>query len=307
MSTTQQQLAVRQYEQKILAICKRFPDGVPELELKNEFANQNIRMIAMNNLLQQGRVRMYKEGTSIIYREVSQEEAALFSGMSPEDITVYEIIKEAGNKGEWLKNIKYRSKLQPKQITTSLKKLRSKDLIKPVKTIHGKTKIVYMLSNLEPSREITGGVWYVGTDFNTNLITELQTATCTYLFQKKHCTTKEALEFVKGKGISDIELGLEDMQSIIDTLVYDGLIERVIDPRDQSQVAYKPIGVVTPENAFSAIPCSTCPVFDQCTENGDINPQTCVYLKQWLLKDLYPDNQVNEDEKPGFRDMDIDF
>lgn len=241
-------------------------------------------MVAVNNLIQQGRIRIYSEGIkkSIIYKEVSPEEAALFHGLLPEDITVYDIIKQGGNKGEWLKNIKYKSKLTPKQYNASLKKLKAKNLIKSVKTIHGKNKIVYMLANLEPSREVTGGVWYTGTDFNTNLIAELQREACQYILLKKQCTVADVLDHVRKKGLSaEIDLRGEDMQSIIDTLIYDGLVDRSFDVRSGTYT-YKPMNALTPENAFSEIPCSTCPVFDQCTDNGDINPQSCIYLRQWI-------------------------
>ncbi|KAI9292460.1 RNA polymerase Rpc34 [Neoconidiobolus thromboides FSU 785] len=35
-------------------------------------------------------------------------------------------------------------------------------------------------------------------------------------------------------------------------------------------------------NALTDIPCGTCPVYNQCHPNGQINPNTCEYLKDWL-------------------------
>jgi len=50
------------------------------------------------------------------------------------------------------------------------------------------------------------------------------------------------------------------MQNIINTLIYDGLIEKVETSTD---IKYKPKNVDQEStwNAFSDVPCSTCPVY----------------------------------------------
>jgi DNA-directed RNA polymerase III subunit RPC6 len=114
------------------------------------------------------------------------------------------------------------------------------------------------------------------------LIEDLQKAICDFISHKKHCSAKEALEHVRKLGITgEQELQLEDLQTVIDTLVYDALLEKHFEPRLNHEV-YMFASVLTPENSFSTIPCSTCPVFEQCTDQGDINPQTCPYLAKWL-------------------------
>ena len=41
-----------------------------------------------------------------------------------------------------------------------LKSLKQRKLVKEVKCVNSTRKIVYMLSNLEPDRSVTGGAWY---------------------------------------------------------------------------------------------------------------------------------------------------
>jgi DNA-directed RNA polymerase III subunit RPC6 len=275
----------QQIQNRILTICRKYPDGVTDEELREEFKslrNDSILVDAINQLLNQRRLRLFQTGNTLIYKEVSHEEAAKFSGLTPEDITVYQIIEKGDNKGVWTKDIKFRSKLQPKQIATILKKLKTKNLIKPVKTIHGKNKIVYMLANIEPSREITGGVWYSGTEYNSPLIEKLQKECCTYVYNRKFVSADQILEYIRSSGIcSEVDLREEDIVSILNTLIYDGLIEQTFDLTSH-RAFFKPSGTLTPTNAFSEIPCSTCPVFDQCTDGGDINPRDCPYLKTWM-------------------------
>jgi DNA-directed RNA polymerase III subunit RPC6 len=86
---------------------------------------------------------------------------------------------------------------------------------------------------------------------------------------------------------SVVDLTKEDIQSVVDTLEYDGVIELVSGSKQRK---YKPTGYLTNENSFSEIPCSMvilffnskCPVFNSCSDNNDISPKSCVYLKEWL-------------------------
>ena len=61
--------------------------------------------------------------------------------------------------GMWTKDMKFHSNLQQPQITKILKTLESRKLVKSVKSVTGGNRKVYMLYELEPSRELTGGAW----------------------------------------------------------------------------------------------------------------------------------------------------
>lgn len=57
--------------------------------------------------------------------------------------------------------MKFHSNLQQPVITKILKALESRKLVKSVKSVTGGNRKVYMLYELEPSRELTGGAWWV--------------------------------------------------------------------------------------------------------------------------------------------------
>ena len=69
---------------------------------------------------------------------------------------MYQIIQHAGNAGMWTKELKQRSNLPVPQITKIFKTLEARKLIKSVKHVAQQNRKVYMLYDLEPSREITG-------------------------------------------------------------------------------------------------------------------------------------------------------
>lgn len=67
-----------------------------------------------------------------------------------------------------------RSNIAPPKIDQILKTLDSRKIIKAVKSVVNKNKKVYMLYELEPSKELTGGAWYTDQQFDAEF-TEILT------------------------------------------------------------------------------------------------------------------------------------
>jgi DNA-directed RNA polymerase III subunit RPC6 len=55
--------------------------------------------------------------------------------------------------------MKMKTNLSQPQISKILKALESRNLIKSCKNVNNPSRKLYMLFELEPSREITGGAW----------------------------------------------------------------------------------------------------------------------------------------------------
>jgi DNA-directed RNA polymerase III subunit RPC6 len=84
---------------------------------------------------------------------------------------------------------------------------------------------------------------------------------------------------------------VEDIETILNTLVYDGKVERSIMAASASFSSneqlnmYRAVDPVLPAARGSGIvrmPCGTCSLIENCYEDGPINPKSCVYMKQWL-------------------------
>ena len=56
-------------------------------------------------------------------------------GADNEERIVYAIIEEAGNKGIWMRDIRYKSNLMPTMLAKILKQLEGKKMIKAVKSV----------------------------------------------------------------------------------------------------------------------------------------------------------------------------
>jgi len=80
------------------------------------------------------------------------------------------------------------------------------------------------------------------------------------------------------------------VQMLVNTLIYDGKIEAFKKPSRQpilsggrlDDVLYKLTRISLPKNGLTSTPCGICPVFDACSDEGDITPITCIYLPKWL-------------------------
>ncbi|KAK1979877.1 RNA polymerase Rpc34 subunit [Colletotrichum cereale] len=118
---------------------------------------------------------------------------------------------------------------------------------------------------------------------------------------KEYPTVREIARFISQSGItSDTILGEEDMQKLIDVLVFDGLIEpvrvagrlgyRVTRAPRQSSANWAARQDGGPDeggpdpfvNGYTEAPCGRCPVFDLCEEGGPVSASNCVYFQRWL-------------------------
>jgi DNA-directed RNA polymerase III subunit RPC6 len=90
--------------------------------------------------------------------------------MEGEEKIIYRIIKEAGNKGIWMRDIRFKSHILPNQLNKHLKSLENKKIIKSVKSVSAYKKKVYMLYDVEPDSTLTGGSWYCDQDFESEFV-----------------------------------------------------------------------------------------------------------------------------------------
>jgi DNA-directed RNA polymerase III subunit RPC6 len=61
--------------------------------------------------------------------------------------------------GIWTKDLKIQTNLAQPQLTKILKTLESSRLVKSIKGVAHPSRKLYILADIEPAREITGGAW----------------------------------------------------------------------------------------------------------------------------------------------------
>ncbi|KAL0269878.1 UNVERIFIED_CONTAM: hypothetical protein PYX00_007465 [Menopon gallinae] len=284
---------------RVLEVIKKYPKGITDQDLTMELPDllPEERVTIFNSLLAQGSLYLFNLGGTLVYRYKQPNKVQGAKDADNEEKVVYSIIEAASNKGIWIREIRYQSNLLPNQLNKILKTLENKKLIKAVKSVSASKKKVYMLYNLEPDKSLTGGAWYSDQDFEAEFVAILSQQCYRYLQQKQekvrelkvgpketqnlsYATSMEVWKFISELGISKVCLSVEDIETILDTIVYDGKVEKTVAV-DLSK-RYRAVEPLLPPPGFVRIPCGVCPVFQFCSDLGSVTPKKCEYLNEWI-------------------------
>jgi DNA-directed RNA polymerase III subunit RPC6 len=132
-----------------------------------------------------------------------------------------------GGSGIWTRDIKIATNIPQHSLTKSLKILEQRCLIKSVRSVTSKSKKLYMLYELTPTKEITGGPWYTDQEFDHEFVDELGNFIVRQVSLAGMLDLQNVNDRVRISGITKIELSLEELELVVQTLIYDGRLEEV--------------------------------------------------------------------------------
>ena len=218
-----------------------YQTGISNSALKEMFGETDYISLApvINELIGQSRLTMSKINTSnnsnnstteLHYQLVSNEIAAKFYGLDVAARLVYQVIERAGNLGIWTKDIRIQTNIQQQALNKIFKILESRQLIKPVKSVVAKSKKLYMIYNLIPSKELTGGIWYSDLEFDHEFINELRIFLLQCIKRMNNgngITLQQIIDKILMAQISRVELSANDVLQLIQTLIYDYMVEEI--------------------------------------------------------------------------------
>lgn len=107
---------------------------------------------------------------------------------------------------------------------------------------------------------------------------------------------------------------MDDIETILNTLIYDGKVEMTVIAAKEGTVGsvdgqmklYRGVNAIIQPTGLIKTPCGLCPVtrhsrthlrllsehlsspvsspqvFDDCHEGGEISPSSCIYVSEWL-------------------------
>ena len=229
----------------LVELCVKEQGGTVRQEVLEERLGstiaQSLMLKGLNRLMSAGRlVSFVRPNGKLSFQLQSADEAAKLAGLSAEDRLVYQEVERTSTAGISTKELKARANLQTQQLARVLKKLEARKLIQHVKSVASKNKKVYLLAGLEPTREITGGSFYSGVEFDHELIRVLAQYALAFIQRKEKATASEVHAFIGESGlIRGKQLRLEDIESVLQALVYDARAEVTSDPRHLGENVYK--------------------------------------------------------------------
>jgi len=285
-------------EAKILELVSEFPQGVSDKVLLANMpsVDPKARAQVINKLLVAEKIDLFKASEGLLYRKRDPSKAGSISGDQEEKI-VFRIIETAGNKGAWIRDIRSKSNLGQTQLTKVLKILETKRLIKSIKSVNASKKKVYMLFNLQPDQSVTGGAWYSENSFESEYVEVLNQQCYRFLehrlrkSREEHSepmaaktasmvTVAEVQKFISDLGISKVALKDSEIESILQTIVYDGKAEKC-ESLD-GKTLYRAVQSLVESAGVSRCPCGVCPIIRRCSDQGSVSPATCQYFRDWL-------------------------
>lgn len=216
---------------KLLADPRYRSEGMSNHDLTSEFGPRNAAVMVkiVNELLEDSRLNAERSGDGLVYRLVGEDVAARVRELDETGRDVYRTIEAAGNLGIWTKDIKRKTNLHIQTINKTIKALESRRLIKPVRSVNSKTKNLYMLYNLTPAEEITGGPWYTDQQFDHEFINGLRKfilMCCKKLNKGRGVTLVQISNKMKQANVSKIPLDLDKVQQLVQSLAFDYMVEQ---------------------------------------------------------------------------------
>ncbi|KAG9082255.1 34-kDa subunit of RNA polymerase III (C) [Ceratobasidium sp. UAMH 11750] len=242
-------------ELEVYQACSEAEDGMlRQKELEKKITIQGAEMAAaVNGLLKKSLLKVLKDSKGVLsYQAVDKAGAKVLGLMDAEESIVYKKIQEAKNEGIWTKHLKS-TELHQSIITRVLKSLEKKGLIKSIKSVKHPTRKIYILANLEPSAEVSGGPWYNNSEFETEFVQTLCNVCLNYIQKRsfpvhkpgskfspralypvsetyRYPTAADVLDFLKQSNVTDAPLDIAHVEDLLQVLIFDGTVEVLPGP-----------------------------------------------------------------------------
>lgn len=222
-------------------------------DLLDEFGDENKTSLLMDAFNRLSRFSLFtlqssEEGYS--YVAVTKEEAALMGSLSDDERIAYKHISDAGSDGIWTKALRNRSGLNQTVMNRCLKSLETAQRIKSVKSVKNPTRKIYMLYHLKPSVDLSGGPWYTDNELDTAFIRDISGVCLQFIQQQtwpggpsqddqklypaayaRHLpTVYKVLDHLKALDVTQVVLTADNIQALLETLVYNEIIEKLPMP-----------------------------------------------------------------------------
>lgn len=275
-------------------MCEQNQQGMTDKEVTAKLhfdTKAKIRIAAYNKLLAKGRIRLASRVTGsgetrkqqVLYQWVSAEDAEKFKGLDASDRMVLDLVVKGGQNGATKKEMKFKTNIQSNtELKQILERLMSRNLIKEIKSVQGTNKRIYIKAGLEPSTLHTGGPWYNDDqEFDTVFIEAIYEQVLAFIKKTNYVTVDQVTSYVAEIKLSNEELSHSDIKSLMNTMLYDTVIE-LCEGKGDGHEYFRHVQPTPAVNHLASIPCGSCPVFHDCVPGGVISPQTCVYMGDWL-------------------------
>lgn len=242
--------------------------GQEEIEAALGVNKKSIYMDLLQELINHKFIKLSKTGDELKFQAVAEEEAKKVLSMSDDEAMIYSYIENSGREGIWTKTIKAKTNLHQHIVQKCLKSLENNRYIKSIKSVKHPTRKIYMLYNLQPSIDVTGGPWFTDSELDTEFIDTLLEVCWRFIVSKtiylrnseieenndnndyeninflqtshhnhhRGVDLDQIVDYINNSNITSVELGINDIRSLCDVLIYDDRIEEIGGNQENSGI-----------------------------------------------------------------------
>lgn len=214
-------------------------------------------LLATQSLVNRKMMKLAKVGDELRFQAILASETKKLTSMTDDEQMIYSYIEASGREGIWTKTIKAKTNMHQHIVMRCLKLLELQRYIKLIKSVKHPTRKIYMLYNLQPSIDVTGGPWFTDSELDTEFIDSLLTVVWRFIalktfplaFQEPQrninvflsvypashtgfASLDAVMDFITSNKITNIDLALNDVRSLCEVLIFDDKIEIVRDTTD---------------------------------------------------------------------------
>lgn len=228
--------------------------------------NANDLLQVAQELTNRKLVKLLRHGDELRFEAISALEAAKITSMLDDEAMIYSYIEASSREGIWTKTLRAKTNLHQHIVVRCLKLLENQRYIKSIKSVKHPTRKIYMLYNLQPSIEVTGGPWFTDSELDTEFIDSLTTVIWRFTASKTfpaafqapqkgvnilqcsfpnthtgYVTLSLIQEFITANNITNIDLAAGDIRALCDVLVFDDKLEPILHAPDMFKATWQSV------------------------------------------------------------------
>jgi DNA-directed RNA polymerase III subunit RPC6 len=252
---------------------------------------------ALRALMTSGKIVVTRSSTGTDHL-VTLKKAA----MSENFVIVLSVVRNARSTGIDADAIASKMKIAKSEVTKALNAYVQQGAIKETRCFINKARKLYMLAELEPSAEVTGGIFYTESrDLDHGFVDSVRGCIVAFVTSRQVARVSQLKQALDADGsLGARRLSIKEVGTVARTLELDGVLRKVAQgggaaSRSGNAAVGDVTYGVTPATQGTAadaaalswaveFPCTGCPMLASCSiaRTGVINPTACAYLNDWL-------------------------
>lgn len=226
-----------------------------------------VKILGMTqSLINRKMMKLVKVGDDLRFQVILASETKKLTSMNDDEQLIYSYIEASGREGIWTKTLKAKTNMHQHVVMRCLKQLEGQRYIKLIKSVKHPTRKIYMLYNLQPSIDVTGGPWFTDSELDTEFIDSLLTVVWRFIALKSFpaafqdptpntnvlqssypathtgfATLESIMEFLTAHKITNIDLAINDIRSLCEVLMYEDKVELAKDTADVYKVTWQSV------------------------------------------------------------------